>query len=281
MDNDTLKDLLISPIHRALTAQENARHTGKGINPYRASSAGECPRRLAYAYHFPEFREPADMRFLTNMEIGNAVHDAVDRWLKLAGISVVQSEVQGEIEIISGKKLRPKFDHILKLGGEKVITDVKSKSNASFEAFRRKGMSRKERGQLHCYALMTGIKRMAILAVNKESGELLTDYCDYDPVFMSWVRENFRQVARSTPDQLPERLYPLKPFAKMYKRDTHKNQFEMHAPAECNFCPFRERCWTEAGLTKQQREDEERTPILSRPMLDLEKDLYLAQEGLL
>ncbi|MCD0159705.1 PD-(D/E)XK nuclease family protein [Deinococcus sp. 6YEL10] len=275
MTPEDLNTHLIGKINTALLNQELSKRDGKGVNPYRASSAGKCPRLLAYGLHYPELAETPTARFAAVMSIGNALHGMISEWLRLAGIQIIEEEKTYEIEILPGVKMRPRLDWILRIQGERVIVDAKTKSATAFSLFQREGMSVDERAQLHVYSLATGIRRMAILGINKETGQLHIDYTEYDPSFMAHIRSLFRQVKVSTPDNLPERHHALTPHIKEYKtaKNTHRNEYEMRLPWQCRFCPYTEPCWAGEGI--QTKED----GTQYRPMTDIERELALVSGG--
>lgn len=194
-------------------------------NPFRLSSAGKCARRLAYALHYPGEVPPVEPRVVAIFELGSLIHD----WLRgkltaLYGERFHSVERTVELEVDPDFKVPGHVDGILETESGPVLLDIKSASDKSAQNMFSNGVPYEYVAQVNAYLEATGIERGALVVYNKNTSELFTLPVDRDPAVVAQVKERFRAVRCSTPEQLPEREHEASSFA-------------------CRYCPFQQRCW--------------------------------------
>jgi hypothetical protein len=243
-------------------------------SPLRASSAGDCPRKLGYRLHMPEAEEPVPPRIQRTFGIGNKLHDLEREYLVGAGIPILAEEELIEVEILPGVVLQGHLDNIIELDDEAWIIDFKTMSPIAFERFLRDGMEDKHRDQLHIYMHAKKIPRAILYAINKGTSEAAAIAIEYDHSITEQVFDRMRAAALSTPDRLPDRPYPPRPMVKFYKRDVHKNYAYWDLDWQCSYCPFAHQCRVvEDGYTPVYKGEK---TYYHKDMTPAELEAYLA-----
>ncbi|MGK0619546.1 PD-(D/E)XK nuclease family protein [Meiothermus cerbereus] len=201
----------------------------KAPNPFRLSSAGKCARRLAYELHYPGEVPPVEPRVVAIFELGSLIHD----WLReklaaLYGERFHSVERAVELEVDPGFAVPGRIDGILETESGPVLLDIKSASDKSAQSMSSNGVPYDYVAQVNAYLEATGLQKGLLVVYNKNTSEITTLPVDHDPAVVAQVKERFRAVRCSTPEQLPEREYETDSFA-------------------CRYCPFRGRCWGASG----------------------------------
>ncbi|ADH65357.1 hypothetical protein Mesil_3564 (plasmid) [Allomeiothermus silvanus DSM 9946] len=194
-------------------------------NPFRLSAAGKCARRLGYELHYPQEVPPVEPRVVAIFELGSLIHD----WMRgklsaLYGERFHSVERPVELEVEPGFAVPGHIDGILETEEGPLLLDIKSASDKSAQNMSSNGAPYEYRAQVNAYLEATGLQKGALVVYNKNTSEVTTLPVDHDPTVVAQIKERFRAVRHSTPEQLPEREHEASSFA-------------------CRYCPFRGRCW--------------------------------------
>ncbi len=191
---------------------------------YYPSEIGQCLRKAWFNIKMPKPVEPEVTKIF---EAGNLFHAFI--------VEVLKSEKNPEIELVADEMpLKYKIDEFeisgriddiiqLKYNGEKILIEVKSTKSLDFL----KEPSEAYIMQIQFYMHVTGIKKGAILYVEKNTLKSKAFFMDYDPKIAEMTINRFRELHKSvTGNVMPE------PEAKLI----YKKRWM------CNFCPYKKEC---------------------------------------
>jgi len=175
-----------------------------------ASSIGNpCVRALWYSYHgAPSGDFSPTIR--ATFDVGKRLEGLMLDYIDLAGIKVILPDEMNHYLFCVDAEI-PKFqghmDALIVVDGEECVLEVKTAKNARFQALKKKGLREWSPGyyaQLQSYIGMRGLKRGALLAINKDSSELHHEWVDFDSYFYNELRAKAQTVIDS--EEPPERI---------------------------------------------------------------------------
>jgi CRISPR/Cas system-associated exonuclease Cas4 (RecB family) len=191
---------------------------------YYPSEVGQCLRKAWFGIKMPKPVEPHVSKVF---EAGNLFHSFI--------VEVLRSEKNPEVKLIESEmplkyniddfEISGRIDDLIQIeyNGEKMIIEVKS--TKSIETLREPSESYIM--QLQFYMHITGVKKGAILYIEKNTLKSKSFFVNYEPKTVENLIERFKKLHRSVvQNEIPE------PEAKL---DLKKRWM-------CNFCPYREEC---------------------------------------
>jgi hypothetical protein len=205
--------------------------------PYQArlSQAGRCVRALSYHRQGHPESDPMPLRVGLVFEVGDALHEWMDRQLQKLGLPVERREHRLEIRTPGGLVVTGHFDRSL---GGTTLLDYKSASDASFRYMADRDEPLPDhRAQVVGYleacrqggpgSDLSSYTHGLIVAVNKDTQDIwVSPPIEHDRALAQATLEKFDEVERHAErGTLPERPYA--------------------SPGEypCKFCSWRSLCW--------------------------------------
>lgn len=206
----------------------------------RLSASGKCARALAYDFHglTVEGKE-MDARAKIIFWMGDLVEMMVISLAKLAGCPITATGLaQAKVGLPIGDIVIPGHLDGLYMGiGEIILVEVKSMSSYAYEKFEKGIVDDGYMAQFNSYMKAAGLKKVVIVAINKESGVMHELMFELNDGILALIENNFKEVLKSTPDNLPQR--PYKPDAKgMWGW-------------KCDYCKAYKTCLIDSGLAVQ------------------------------
>jgi hypothetical protein len=179
----------------------------------RLSSAGKCPRNLAYKYHGFEIKgREIDSRAKIIFFQGDLVELMVMSLARLAGCNIVGTgfnQIKVAVPIAVGTEpvvVEGHPDGFLIDYGVK-LTECKSMASFSYERFEAGEIDDGYRAQINMYLEGTGLPECLLVAMNKDNGVLGEMLIPKDPKIVESAKEGFALVLASTKDILPLPMY--------------------------------------------------------------------------
>lgn len=176
----------------------------------RLSSAGRCPRQVAYAFHgFEKKGKEIDARAKLVFWTGDLVELTVINLAKLAGANITATGLQQmSIKLpVNGAMVSGHPDGLLFEDKTAYLIEVKSMASYSFERFLKGVIDESYLIQVNSYMEALGLFKCCFVALNKDSGVMHEIVFDKDPAIVEKARANIMSVLHSTPENLPEAPY--------------------------------------------------------------------------
>jgi hypothetical protein len=169
---------LISIINRSIEKiqnQEMRRYIG-------ASSIGNpCVRAIWYGYK-GVIGEAIDPKLQITFDIGKKVEELILSYLEVSEVKIIRANEESKFLYCEDSNI-PEFqghmDAILELGDRKVILEIKTAKSSSFSTFKKDGLkkwSNSYYAQLQSYMGMSSIYESIIIAINKDSSEMHSEW---------------------------------------------------------------------------------------------------------
>lgn len=188
---------------RQFMTEEN----GVSKGTLRLSSAGKCPRQLAYGYHGYEKKgKEIDARAKIIFFQGDLVELMLASIAKLAGCNLTATGLnQATVSLpINGTIVKGHTDALLIEAGEIFLVEFKSMSSYSFERFEKGYIDDSYIAQYNGYLEALGINRCVFVGLNKDNGVLHEMVITKDPKIVERIKANLSTVLESTPENLPD-----------------------------------------------------------------------------
>lgn len=222
-------------------------------NPYRASSSGECARKLAFTKLFPEMvsTESPDARTYSIFALGNLLHDAERDLYNELGYTITNREASVESKLLMDDftelTIRGKIDGMIEVGGEKILFDIKTAGNGGFNKAKSMGIPYTYKCQAQLYLDALKLDKMWFIYYNKDTSERLVMEYESDMNISHSVLRRFSSVYNTTSEEdAPAREYL--PYRRKEKgRITNTVVLDAH----CATCPFREKCYPQFNLDEK------------------------------
>jgi hypothetical protein len=172
----------------------------------RLSSAGKCPRQVAYAFHGIEKKgKESDSRAKIIFWTGDLSELTVVALAKLAGC-VLMGTGLNQITVklpVNGSVIEGHPDGVLIHDKEQYLLEIKSMSSFSFARFERGEIDDGYIAQMNAYMECLGLKKCVLVALNKDNGIMGEKVIEKDDSVVEKIRANIKAVLHSTPEQLP------------------------------------------------------------------------------
>jgi len=191
---------------------------------YYPSEVGQCLRKSWFAIKMPK---PAEPNVTKVFEAGNLFHSFI--------VEVLRSEKNPEVKLIESEmplkykiddfEISGRIDDLIQIeyNGEKMVVEVKS--TKSLETLHEPSESYIM--QLQFYMHVTGVKKGAILYIEKNTLKSKAFFLNYEPKAVEKIIERFKKLHKSVVgNEIPG------PEAKLESRKRWM----------CNFCPYRQEC---------------------------------------
>ena len=176
-----------------------------------ASSIGHaCSRAIWYGFHGFE-RQPIKSNVRVTFDIGKRLETLPIEYLRKSGMRVIEPMETNDWLFYQDKDV-PIFqghaDGILLIEHEEpAILEIKTAKNSLFQLFKNKGLqswSPSYYAQVQSYMGMSGYKKAALIAVNKDTSEFHHEWVSFDDTFYSELK--IKALAISTIEEPPERI---------------------------------------------------------------------------
>lgn len=253
--DEVLADLAAQAIKAGIVRQIMKDRDPPHEGSMRCSASGPCARKVAYKYlgtplNGKELTARSKITFLN----GDFLEVVTVMLIRLAGIEVhntcldpdgqqqIYFKVNDEIVVPgSGDGILP-----IQYGlDEPHFLEIKSCSDWAFKNEFSKGViSDGYRLQHNVYLDAAKVNKGIFVATNKNTGELIDIYTEYDPEFVSWAKYNFYHAVHSTPDCLPERYED----GEAYGLKTDKKTGLPVLAALCGYCDYYKTCWPDTRI---------------------------------
>lgn len=230
--------------------QQQAKDNAYKPNPYRASSAGECARKLAYMKLYPDevMSDVGDPRVISLLDLGNTIHDSERKLYTDLGytLSDVESTVEYKLlmDDMTELTINGKIDGKLNLPEEVIPFDIKTASDASFKKVLNMGLPYAYKAQAQVYLDSMKAHKMWFIFYNKNTSDRAVIEYLSDPNMSYQVAERFRQVYNATESNIPAREYI--PYR---KKEKGKQTQTLVLDSHCAQCVFKDRCYPEFKWT--------------------------------
>ena len=176
----------------------------------RLSSAGKCPRQLAYAYHGYEKKgKEIDSRAKIIFFQGDLVEMMIVSLAKLAGCPIIATGFdQATVDFPLNDKTIVKGhpDGLLIHRGIWLI-ECKSMSSFAFTRFTKGEIDESYRIQINVYLEALRLDKCVLIGMNKDSGVLHEMIVTKNSVLVEWAQKNLLVVLESTKENLPKPLF--------------------------------------------------------------------------
>jgi hypothetical protein len=220
-------------LQRQLERRTPTARTTPTIRASEIGMADSCSRKLWYTYHEPEKAEGMHSDSIMKFLYGDIIEEAVLTLAKAAGHTVEKE--QDQVKFALGHyTVVGHIDAVI----DGVLIDVKSTTPYGMKDFEagRGGDKFGYRAQLNVYAVGTGIKEKAWLAVDKQAGaiKLFPETKKYDTYDLFDRAVN--ALGKTSDDQLAHRAVVAEGTSGNLKLDI-----------ECSYCSFKKHCWRAAN----------------------------------
>ena len=199
----------------------------------RLSSAGSCPRKLAYRYFgFESQGKEIDGRAKIIFFSGDLIELIITELAKLAGVHILATGL-GQLEVrttIEGVEITGHPDGLILDNGKTILLEIKSMNDYRFKDFERGRIDDGYIAQVNAYMNLLKLKSVVFVALNKNNGVLAEQVVNYDSKIANRIYKNFASVIKSSPDDLPPRKFTS-------DKKTDK------LPWQCQYCSFYKHCW--------------------------------------
>lgn len=237
-------------------------------NPYRASSAGECARKLAFTKLYPELAsaEEKDARLLSLFQLGHEVHDTERALYEQLGYPVLDQEKKVSINLLMDDlnylTVEGHIDGRLQLNEDEIIPiDIKTASDGKFNQARSMGVPYKYKCQGQFYLDALKSDRMWFIYYNKNTSERMVLEYVSDANISSQVRNRFASVYNT----IDESNLPPREFLPYRKRVQGKFNGTAVLDASCAQCPFRSKCYPQFQLNEEGKHYVTTTEVYDGP----------------
>jgi len=183
----------------------NEEHDSKG--KLRLSSAGKCPRALAYAFHgFEKKGKELDSRSAIVFAQGDYVEAMVTQLAKLSGVVLLGIGLnQVNVKMtVKGAEVVGHPDGFIIHNTQMGLFECKSMSSYNFERFEIGEIDEGYIAQIQAYMFASGMPWCCIVAVNKDSGVMAEHIIRFDKEIVQKAHDNLAKVLQSTPETLPD-----------------------------------------------------------------------------
>lgn len=201
----------------------------------RFSSAGKCPRALAYGYHkFEANGKEIDSRGLRTFFMGDMTETMIVLLAKASGVPIFGYGLQQPKLSwkIGDKEIFGHPDGFVVDNGRILNVEVKSMASYSYAKFEKGDIDDSYIYQMNANMKASGTEACVYVAFNKDSSVIGETIVKRDEKVIKQIEENLLSVINSTQISLPER--PFEP-----------NE-EGFLPWNCLYCPFWGTCWKNA-----------------------------------
>lgn len=186
----------------------------------------ECSRALWYDFYSP--KKITHPRVNRIFDLGNLIEDYVISLLKGAGLTVYESDENGEQFGFVDGHIAGHIDGVvtgLPESSKPHLLEIKSANSKRFKEFQDKGYKSNKTywTQVQVYMFKMGLERALVAVMNKDNCELYFERIELDKKFAE------RQLLRAK-EIVKLKEEPVRPYSKptFYK---------------CKFCDHREECW--------------------------------------
>ena len=207
----------------------------------RLSSAGKCPRQLAYGYHGVEKNgKELDARSKLTFFSGDLIEIVITQLAKVAlkkqsGALFATGKDQIEVELsLNGITIKGHPDGLYLQDGIMRLVEVKSMSSFGFKKFENGDIDDSYLAQINMYMNALGLEEAIVIAYDKNSNVIGEQVIKKDVTIIKGCKENMAKVLNSTIAKLPEPRYgaDVKGFY----------------PFNCRYCSWYGVCWPKAKL---------------------------------
>lgn len=199
----------------------------KSDNAFRLSNSGHCARKLAYKQlKFPLNGKEMDARSHFVFWYGDILEACVLTLAQLAGLNICYTgREQKTVTLDCGNGL--KIDgHPDGFWGDYLV-EIKSMTSYGFREFQERKISEEYLCQANANMEASGLDKMIMIAINKESGVLCEQVLTKNSEYVEMAKATFRELKGATTDKLPERKY--KPTNGLW-------------PWQCGYCAYWKTC---------------------------------------
>ncbi len=207
----------------------------EGAGELRFSSAGKCPRALAYDYHhFEKNGKELDSRGLRTFFIGDMTEMMIVLLAKASGCPIFgyglqQPKLSWEIQ---GKVIEGHPDGFI-IDNQRILTlEVKSMNTQAFTRFEKGEIDDSYVYQMNANMKAAGTQACLYVAFNKDNSVLGEKIVARDEAIIKKIEENLLSVINSTTINLPDR--PFEPNEQGF------------LPWNCLYCAHHVTCWPNA-----------------------------------
>lgn len=169
----------------------------------------ECYRHIWYSYHLlPISIEPETK---ITFDIGHKLESLIIDYLENAGFNLVRPSKENnflECKDEDINSFQGHMDGLLMVGDEMpVVLEIKTCKNSHFQRFKQVGLqawSNTYYAQVQSYMGMTGFLKAILIAINKDTSELHSEWVDYDDIFYNELKQKALTISKM--DEPPERI---------------------------------------------------------------------------
>lgn len=201
----------------------------------RFSSAGKCPRALAYGYHkYEKNGKELDSRGLRTFFMGDVTEVMIVLLAKAAGVPIFGYGLQQPklSWTIGNKEIQGHPDGFV-IDVERILTlEVKSMNTQAFTRFEKGEIDDSYIYQMNANMKAAGTSACLYVAFNKDNSVLGEKIVARDEKIIKKIEENLLSVINSTPSTLPKQ--PFEP---------NEDGF---LPWNCLYCAYHKTCWPNA-----------------------------------
>ncbi len=176
----------------------------------RLSSAGKCPRQLAYNYHgFEKKGKEIDSRAKIVFFQGDLVEMMIVALAKLSGCTRTAtgfSQIKVDFLLNDELIIHGHPDGLLIYNGIYLI-ECKSMSSYGFTKFTMGQVDESYLVQINVYLEALQLDKCVLVGMNKDSGVLHEMIITKDKKTVEWARKNLLSVIQSTKEKLPQPLF--------------------------------------------------------------------------
>jgi len=182
----------------------------------RLSAAGQCPRKLAYAYHGIEKNgKEIDGRRRLTFFAGDVSEITITLLAKLAlkkyggGVLLATGREQATVKFkVNGIEIEGHPDGIFWDFQKGRLLECKSMSDYSFRELEKGEISEEYLAQDNCYLDALNFGECIHIGYNKNNSIMFEKIVKRDPKVVEECKKNLLSVLISTPEKLPEPKYP-------------------------------------------------------------------------
>lgn len=224
-------------------------------NPYRASSAGECARKLAFIKLYPEQvidkGDGLDARTYSIFALGNLLHDSERDLYQALGYDITDREAPVEVNLLMDDmnylRIRGKIDGKIKVNDNEILFDIKTAGNGGFNKAKSMGIPYSYKCQAQLYLDALGLEDMWFIYYNKDTSERMVLEYKSDPNISASVLNRFASVYNTVSEEnLPEReFFPYR------KKEKGKLTGTIVLDAHCAQCVFKDKCYSEFHINEE------------------------------
>ncbi len=233
----------------------------------RLSSAGKCPRQLAYGYWgFEKKGKEIDGRGRITFFQGDMVELMIMALARISGCKITATgfnQLSVELPVNLGEPtetilIKGHPDGIL-IDDETYLVECKSMSSFGYDDFERGNIDESYLAQINLYMLALNLQKCVFVAINKNNGVINERIINYDDKIARNTKDSLVKILTSTKDTLPEARF--------------KADEKGFYPWNCLYCSFWGHCHPTAekvlvGKAYKLREPKEK--VLGEPKKEKE-----------